>query len=83
MRNLEGSGIQRDAEGHPVTRADDTARPTAGTTLDGVFAAGDVANLNYPQAITAARSVGMTGLDAEEYLDSLPKPSRPVGPPTR
>jgi thioredoxin reductase (NADPH) len=42
------------------------------TKLAGVFAAGDVIDPNYRQAITAAASGTVAALDAEHYLSTLP-----------
>lgn len=59
--------VELDAKGYIVLKD----RPTTKTSVRGVFAAGDVQDIIYRQAITAAGSGCQAAIDSERYLESL------------
>ena len=62
---LAGSGVELDSGGYVVLHGHGSA-----TNIEGVFAAGDVADPHYRQAVTAAGMGCRAALDAERYLAS-------------
>jgi len=58
--------LELNDKGYIITKPD-----TSETSLDGVFAAGDIQDARYKQAVTAAGSGCMAAIDAEHYLESL------------
>ncbi|UZE25718.1 thioredoxin-disulfide reductase [Pseudomonas sp. B21-056] len=66
---FQGQLTMRD--GYLLVRGGSEGNATA-TDIEGVFAAGDVADHVYRQAITSAGAGCMAALDAEKYLDDIP-----------
>ena len=60
---LDGSGVELDDQGYIKLQT-----RSSETNIDGIFAAGDVADSHYRQAVTAAGMGCQAALDAEHYL---------------
>jgi thioredoxin reductase (NADPH) len=66
---LRETPVELDDDGYVLT-TDTDAWATTATAADGVFAAGDVMDRDYQQAVTAAGTGSMAALDAEAWLES-------------
>ena len=64
--------VATDAEGYVLTGHAVGATASTGTSIEGVFASGDLVDHTYRQAITAAGSGCAAALDAQHYLASHP-----------
>lgn len=60
---FKSTGLQMDAEGYLITKAGTTQ-----TNLEGIYAAGDVQDKIYRQAVTAAGTGCMAALEIEKFL---------------
>lgn len=60
---FKNSGIEIDSEGYLITKPNSTA-----TNISGIYAAGDIQDKIYRQAVTAAGTGCMAALEVEKYL---------------
>jgi len=65
--------LETDPEGYVVV-----AQPTTATSIEGVFAAGDLVDRTYRQAVTAAGSGCAAAIDAERWLVEHEQASTPA-----
>jgi len=67
---LEDTGVELDETGYVLTEGGKGGDQTA-TDVEGIFAAGDVVDFHYQQAVTAGGMGCKAAMDADEYLESV------------
>ncbi|MEF8853237.1 MAG: FAD-dependent oxidoreductase [Haloarculaceae archaeon] len=67
---LEDTGVELDETGYVETAGGDGGGQTA-TDVEGIFAAGDVVDFHYQQAITAGGMGCKAAMDADQFLEDL------------
>jgi len=67
---LEDTGVELDETGY-VRTADGSGGNQTATGVEGLFAAGDVVDFHYQQAITAGGMGCKAAMDADDYLEDL------------
>ncbi len=67
---LENTGVKLDSAGYISTEGGDGSGQTK-TDVNGIFAAGDVVDHHYQQAVTAAGMGCKAALDVDDYLERL------------
>jgi thioredoxin reductase (NADPH) len=69
---LEGTGVEMDETGYVKVAGGEGGGQTE-TAVEGIFAAGDVVDHHYQQAITAGGMGSKAAIDADDYLETLPE----------
>lgn len=78
---LTETGVELDDTGYVLAEGGRGGDQTA-TGVEGLYAAGDVVDYHYQQAVTAGGLGCMAALDADEYLETLPTASPADEPAT-